>query len=148
MRRPAAVLAAALLAALALAAPMAAQDRLDGYPLYDDRRAMIRTLTDLATAGDYPGLIRALSGTRAYSEAEVTSLAEKLDTIYGPSLDRSDILYHRELSGSWVEEVLAFWPAGGTDYFYINIVSHKREEGIIPVWWRYNSDIEGVLPSF
>lgn len=131
-----------------IALPATAQELLDGYPLYKDRRSMIRSVTDLAKAGDYAGLIASLNGTRPLEGADLDARAKTLTRDYGPALSHHDILYHKELAGNWIEEVLALWNDGKTHYFYITIISHNRSEGTVPVFWRAGDDVEEVLPHF
>ncbi len=132
---------AALALILATATPLAAQDAY--FQSYD---AMRGEMDAMIMARETQALMLRFGGADEMTEVQLDNLDVQVDQLYPNRLDNVALIRRVEHDNGFVQELIAYWE--DWRYLYAYVFYHVRDDAVISINFRFNSDFAKLNPLF
>ena len=126
----------AVLACL-MTGPVWAEDGV--FRSYQDLREQ---LDPLMKSRQIAEVLTLFGGADEMTPQELQTLEERVQTYFKRDFEEVALIKQAEHLNGWRQELLAYWV--GTEYIYVYILMHQREDAFLSVNFKFNSDFDEV----
>lgn len=133
------------LAALCLGLPATAQEDLP-ESVFRDYAHMREVLDGLMMQREIADVMRAFGASDEMTAEELDSLQNRVRAIFPSDFGQVSLVKRDEMGDGWAREMYAYW--GGLSYIFASVVFHQREEALVAVKFKFNTDINALLTEF
>ena len=120
-----------------LCGPLMAQDG-----VFRDYEHLRSTLDPLMKSRQIADVVKQFGGSDEMTPEQLRSLGERMRTYYKKDFDEVALVKRAELANGWRQELLAYWT--GYSYVYVYMLLHQRDDEIVSVHFKFNSDFNEV----
>lgn len=126
----------AVLACL-MTGPVWAEDGV--FRSYQDLREQ---LDPLMKSRQIAEVLTLFGGADEMTPQELQALEERVQTYFKRDFEEVALIKQAEHLNGWRQELLAYWV--GTEYIYVYILMHQRDDAFLSVNFKFNSDFDEV----
>ena len=131
----------ALLSGLLTAFAVSAQD---DVPVFDNYLSLRAVLDAQMKNRDIAEVMTTFGGSSLPDELE--ALEARVREIFPRDFENAALLRRNEMENGWRQELIAYWT--GIDYIYVYLLLHDRDEGLLSVTMRLNTDFDELNGAF
>ena len=131
----------ALLSGLLTAFAVSAQD---DVPVFDNYLSLRAVLDAQMKNRDIAEVMTTFGGSSSPDELE--ALEARVREIFPRDFENAALLRRNEMKNGWRQELIAYWT--GIDYIYVYLLLHDRDEGLLSVTMRFNTDFDELNGAF
>ncbi|MDA7430789.1 hypothetical protein PGB28_20195 [Primorskyibacter aestuariivivens] len=131
----------ALLTGLLTAVAVSAQD---DVPIFDNYLSLRAVLDAQMKNRDIAEVMTTFGGSSPPEELE--ALEARVREIFPRDFENAALLRRNEMENGWRQELIAYWT--GIDYIYVYLLLHDRDEGLLSVTMRFNTDFDELNAAF
>lgn len=131
----------ALLTGLLTAIAVSAQE---DVPIFDNYLSLRAVLDAQMKNRDIAEVMTNFGG--ASSRDELEALEARVREIFPRDFENAALLRRNEMENGWRQELIAYWT--GIDYIYVYLLLHDRDEGLLSVTMRFNTDFDELNAAF
>ncbi|MCR9114630.1 MAG: hypothetical protein NXH84_15245, partial [Rhodobacteraceae bacterium] len=91
-------------------------------------------------------VMRAFGASDEMTVEELDSLQNRVRAIFPSDFAQVSLVKRDEMGDGWAREMYAYW--GGLSYIFASVVFHQREEALVAVKFKFNTDINALLTEF
>lgn len=128
---------------LALAGPGASAQETPVFRDYDDMRVQME---DLMKTRQIAKLMNRFGGSGDMTAEQTEQLEEKLRRMFPVDFKHVDLMRVDEMNNGWRQELFAFWT--GLDYVFVTVLLHQREDSLVALNIKFNTDFYRLIDSF
>ncbi|MDD9745591.1 MULTISPECIES: hypothetical protein [Marinovum] len=128
---------------LALLLPIAAPAQ-NAQAFFDNYLAMRARLDTLVKNRDFAEVMPVFGDQT--DPAELEALERRVREIYPRDFENVALIRRQDMDHGFRQELIAYWE--GTQYIYIYIVLHDRDDGIVALVFNFNSEFDELNAKF
>jgi len=134
-------LLAAIATSILWAVPASPQDAVfQGYA------EMRETLDSMMKTRRIADVMRAFGASDEMTEEELAGLQARVRAIYPNDFKHVDLLKSDDMGNGWKREIYAYWT--GLSYLYATVLFHRRENELVAIKFKFNSDLSPLISEF
>lgn len=120
--------------------PLMAQDG-----VFRDYEHLRGTLDPLMKSRQIADVLRTFGGSDEMTPEQLGALGERVRTYYKKDFEEVALVKRAEMANGWRQELLAYWT--GYSYVYVYMLLHQRQDEIVSVHFKFNSDFDEINSS-
>lgn len=144
MRLALPLLFACLLSVTGLAAR--SQQSGNDIPLFDNYLSLRATLDSMMKNRDIAEVMAAFGGPATSPPEELEALERRVREIFLQDFENAALLRRNEMENGWRQELIAYWT--GVNYIYVYLLLHQRDDGVLSVNMRFNTEFDDLNAAF
>ncbi|WP_135505496.1 hypothetical protein [Roseovarius aestuariivivens] len=125
--------------------PARAQETLPDA-VFRDYDHMRDVLEETVMARRIADVMRAFGGSDEMTKEELADLEARVRGIYTSDFERVDLVTRLNMNAGWARELYAF--STGISYFYVMVLFHQRDDALVAVRFKFNTDPLPLLAEF
>lgn len=117
-----------------------------GVPIFDNYLSMRATLDSMMKNRDIAEVMTSFGGPSTSPADELEALERRVREIFPQDFENAALLRRNEMENGWRQELISYWT--GIDYIYVYLLLHQRDEGLLSVNMRFNTDFDELNAAF
>ncbi|QGX98566.1 hypothetical protein EI983_09865 [Roseovarius faecimaris] len=110
---------------------------------YDDMRAQ---LDELMMSRQIAAVMNRFGGSSDLSAEQVEQLEARMRDMFPIDFKHVDVMRVDEMGGGWSQELYAYWT--GLNYVFVTVLLHQREDNLVALNIKFNTDFYKLIGSF